>query len=330
MNNKYKEMPCIRWGIIGCGDVTEFKSGPAYQQTEGFELGAVMRRNRDKAEDYAKRHGVPKFYDDAEQLIADPEIDAVYIATPPDSHMTYALKVAKAGKACCIEKPMACNYQESLSIYEAFKEAQVPLFIAYYRRTLTRFLQVKQWLDNSEIGKIRHIDWSLCQPPGRVDRSGEANWRTDVKVAPGGYFDDLASHGLNLFHFLLGEIVDASGYSKNQQGLYAAPDAVTGSWVHKSGATGSGHWNFGCFNREDKVAIYGNEGKISFSIFDNVPLVLETSKGIRQLQIKNPQHIQAPHVFAMNRHLRDHNFKHPSTGASAVHTAWVMDRILGF
>lgn len=118
----------IRWGIIGCGNVTEVKSGPAYQKTEGFEVVAVMRRDAAKAEDYAKRHGISKYYTNADDLINDPKIDAVYIATPPDVHKYYGLKVATAGKICCIEKPLAPNYQDSLTIAEAFATKKIPPF----------------------------------------------------------------------------------------------------------------------------------------------------------------------------------------------------------
>ncbi len=120
MTNKNTDI--LRWGILGCGNVTEVKSGPAYQKTDGFKVIAVMRRDAAQCEDYAKRHGIPKFYSDADLLINDPEIDAIYIATPPDSHKYYALKIAQAGKICCIEKPMAPSYEESLEIYNAFKE----------------------------------------------------------------------------------------------------------------------------------------------------------------------------------------------------------------
>src|SRR5258706_10250264 len=88
----------IRWGIIGCGDVTEVKSGPALQRATGSALVAVMRRDRAKAEDYARRHGVARAYDDGAALIEDPDVDAVYVATPPSSHLDYALAAAKAGE----------------------------------------------------------------------------------------------------------------------------------------------------------------------------------------------------------------------------------------
>ncbi|MBD0777023.1 Gfo/Idh/MocA family oxidoreductase [Maribacter sp. ANRC-HE7] len=318
----------IRWGIIGCGAVTEVKSGPAYQNTEGFEVHAVMRRNKEKAADYAKRHGIAKFYTNADELIADKEIDAVYIATPPDSHKAYALKVAAAGKPCCIEKPMAPNYHDSLEIYEAFKAKNLPLFIAYYRRSLPRFLKVKQWLDDGAIGAIRQIRWSLSKQPSNTDLSGEYNWRTDAKIAPGGYFDDLASHGLDLFVYLLGDIEQANGITTNQMGLYTAKDAIVGEWKHKNGIMGSGSWNFGCSQREDIVEIYGSEGKIIFSVFDEAPIILINPNGEEKLEIEHPKHIQQFHVANIKDHLMGVK-EHPSLGKSGLHASWVMDRILG-
>ncbi|MDX5436908.1 MAG: Gfo/Idh/MocA family oxidoreductase, partial [Pontibacter sp.] len=139
-------MQKVRWGIIGCGDVTEVKSGPAFQKIENSELVAVMRRDSAKAQDYAARHGVPKWYDSAEALIHDPDVDAVYIATPPDSHAAYTLRVAAAGKSVYVEKPMALNYTQCQEMLAACNQANVPLFIAYYRRSQPLFLKVKELL----------------------------------------------------------------------------------------------------------------------------------------------------------------------------------------
>ena len=318
----------IRWGILGCGDVTEIKSGPAFQKTEGFKIEAVMRRNAAKAADYAKRHGINKYYTDADDLINDPEIDAVYIATPPDTHKYYGLKVALAGKICCIEKPMSPSYQDSLAIYESFKEKSVPLFVSYYRRSLPRFLQIKKWIDSKCIGEVRHIRWHLSKPTTKQDLSDNYNWRTDVKIATAGYFDDLASHGLDLFVFLLGNIKEASGVSLNQQGLYSAKDAVSASWLHESGITGSGSWNFGSSIREDIVEIYGSKGKIIFSVFQDIPVVLTNDEGETKLTIEHPENIQLYHVQKMHESLTS-NSVHPSDGNTATHTSWVMDKITG-
>ncbi|UMB59938.1 Gfo/Idh/MocA family oxidoreductase [Lutibacter sp. A80] len=318
----------MRWGIIGCGAVTELKSGPPYYKIDGFQLAAVMRRNEEKAADYAKRHQVNKYYTNADDLINDPEIDAVYIATPPDSHKLYGLKVAKVGKPCCVEKPLAPSYADSLAIYNAFEVAKTPLFVAYYRRSLPRFIKVKEWIATGLIGEIRHINWHLSKPANKQDLAKEYNWRTDSKIAPGGYFDDLASHGLDLFIFLLGNIQDAKGISLNQQNLYTAKDAITACWVHKSGVTGSGSWNFGCNLRQDNVEIYGSKGKIVFSVFDEQPIQLISEKENSSLIIENPTHIQQYHIQNMKDNLFD-GVDHPSTGKSGLHTSWVMDKILG-
>tara|TARA_R110002051_G_scaffold145817_1_gene218770 strand:- start:23880 stop:24848 length:969 start_codon:yes stop_codon:yes gene_type:complete len=317
----------IRWGIIGCGAVTEVKSGPPYQQTPGFNLTAVMRRDLNKAKDFAERHGVPKFYSDAESLINDKAIDAVYIATPPDTHKLYGLLVAEAGKPCCIEKPLAPSYKDGLAIVASFKEKNIPLFVAYYRRSLPRFLQIEKWLKSNEIGNVRHINWSFSKPANDVDLNGEYNWRTDTKVAPGGYFDDLASHGLDLFSYLLGDFKTVFGLSTNQQGLYTAKDAITSCWVHENGITGQGSWNFGSFRREDTVEILGSEGKIIFSVFEESDVVLENKNGKQKLFIENPKHVQQYHVENLKTDLVDGK-KHPSTGETALHTSWVMSEIL--
>jgi predicted dehydrogenase len=317
----------ICWGVIGCGAVTEVKSLPAFQKVEGFEVLSVMRRDFEKAEDFATRHGVPKVHQSAKELIEDHVIDAIYIATPPDSHRYYALEVAKAGKICCIEKPMADSYEDAKDILEAFEKAKLPLFISYYRRSLPRFLKVKEWLDEKKIGEVRHVDWKFFKKASEFDKSGEDNWRTDRRVAYGGYFDDVGSHGLDLITFLLGDIKEAKGVSQNQQELYSAKDAISGSWLHESGVVGSGSWNFGMPQREDIVTIYGSSGKIIFSALDENPIYLENDKEKLSLEIENPPNIQLYHAQNIKEHLEG-NITHPSLGESGLHTSWVMDKIL--
>lgn len=318
----------IRWGIIGCGKVTEVKSGPAYNQVNGFEIVAVMRRNLELAKDYAKRHRIKDFYNDADQLINATNLDAVYIATPPDTHHYYALKVAKAGKICCIEKPMAPSHEECLDINNAFQSKGIPLYVAYYRRSLPRFEKIKSLIDDNKIGEIRHISWELSKPVNEIDMSKTYNWRTDSNIAYGGYFDDLASHGLDLFIYLLGNISDVFGISTNQQALYSAKDAISATWLHNKGITGSGFWNFGTYTHKDKVEIIGNKGKITFSVFEQDPIILETLNEQKEFTIDNPKHIQFYHVENMRKDI-DGLLEHPSKGDSAAHTAWVMDKILG-
>jgi predicted dehydrogenase len=324
--------PTLRWGILGCGSVTELKSGPAYQQTPGFAVHAVMRRDATKAADYASRHQVPVWYSDADLLINDPNIDAVYIATPPDSHLFYALKVAAAGKICCVEKPMALNAQECAQMNAAFAAADVPLFVAYYRRSLPRFLQVKDWLDVGVIGSVRHVQWNFSRSPSPQDLTGAANWRTDPAQAGGGYFVDLASHGLDLLMYLLGDITQVQGQVLNQQQLYAAEDAVTAQWLFAPDAqghvaTGSGFWHFGTDGRRDAVEIIGSKGHIRFSVFQDEALHLTVNGATETLFVANPAHIQQYHVANIAAHLRGER-PHPSVGLTAARATEVMAQIL--
>ena len=321
-------MNFVRWGMVGCGSVTEKKSAPAYSQVEGSRIVAVASRRVSAARAYASRRGIERVFDDPEELIRSPDVDAVYIATPPSSHFALAMRVAEAGKPCCVEKPLAMDHRQAAAIVEAFEAAGQPLFVAYYRRSLPRFGQVRSWIGAGAIGEARHIHWTLARTPSPADVAGEHGWRTDPKEAPGGYFEDLACHGLDLFDFLLGPIVESGGVSGNQQGHYAVPDAVAASWAHEGGATGSGVWNFGAYKRSDEVRIIGSRGEIRFAVFDEAPLVLETGSGTEALEIANPDPIQLHHVEKMIRHLAGEG-GHPSTGESAARTDWVMDRILG-
>jgi 1,5-anhydro-D-fructose reductase (1,5-anhydro-D-mannitol-forming) len=317
----------VRWGMVGSGAVTEKKSAPAYYQVPGSELAAVASRRPSAAKAYAARHGIVSVFDDPDDLIRSPDVDAVYIATPPSSHLALALRVAEAGKPCCVEKPLAMSHVQAAELVKAFKEAGQPLFVAYYRRSLPRFEQVKRWIEEGAVGDVRHIHWSLARRPTSADLSGQPNWRTDIEEAPGGYFEDLACHGLDLFDFFAGPISEVSGVSRNQQGLYQVPDAVAASWVHLGGATGSAFWNFGAFNQADEVDVIGANGRIRFSVFDEAPLLLQTMSRVQKLEISNPDPIQLHHVEHMLRHLSGDG-QHPSIGESAARTEWVMDQIL--
>lgn len=316
----------LRWGFIGCGSVTEVKSGPAYQMTPGLEVAGVTRRDLDKARDYARRHNIARVYSSPAELIAAPEIDAVYIATPPDSHFEYGMAVAAAGKICCIEKPLTSRYDQALQLCEAFEKRQLPLFVAYYRRSLPRFEQVRQWLQQGRIGEVRHIHWQLLRQPNRFDLNGLPNWRTDSKVAPGGYFEDIGSHGLDLFCHWLGPITQVAALSSNQQGLYSANDSFSASWQHQSGISGSGLWNFGSPLSRDQAEIIGSRGCIRLALLQDAPLELETADEQLSLVITNPPHIQQYHVLNMREHLAG-RLQHPSMGRSAAHTTAVMEAI---
>ena len=316
----------VRWGIIGVGNVTERKSGPGFQQAERSELVAVMRRNGDLAADYARRHDVPHWYDDADELINDPEVDAVYIATPPDSHREYVVRVARAGKPVYVEKPMARTALECEDMIAACEAAGVGLFVAYYRRAMPRFATVKELLDSGRIGQLRSVS-IRNEHPAQVDRADVEGWRVDPEISGGGHFVDLGSHILDLLDWLLGPVTHAAGIATNRGGRYRAEDLVTGVFSFRSGIEGVGIWNYDSFQHIDEVEIIGTAGALSFSCFADEPLRLLTARGVEEIKAPYPEIVQLPLIQTVVNALTGHG-ESPSAGHSALRTARVIDGLL--
>ena len=319
----------IRWGFIGCGQVTEKKSGPAFAKAEGSAIEAVMGRDKTRTQSYAQRHDIRKWYTDAMDLIEDPNVDAVYIATPPSSHATYAIMAMKSGKPVYIEKPMAQSYDECMRINSVSREPGVPCFVAYYRSYLPYFLKVKELIP--QIGKLINVQIRFAQPPKELDyNSTNLPWRVIPDISGGGYFYDLAPHQIDMVQELCGCIIDAYGLCSNRAGLYQAEDTVSACFKFENGLVGSGSWCFVADEsaKEDRIELIGDQGMICFSIFTFQPIALHDSQGRHEFDIPNPEHVQFPLVQAVVDHL---NGKSVCTcdGISATPTNWVMDRILG-
>lgn len=320
----------VHWGIIGVGDVTEVKSGPAFYKSEHSELVAVMRRNAEKAADYAKRHNVPHWYSNASELINNPAVDAVYIATPPNSHASYAIEAMRAGKPVYVEKPMAKSYSECREMLKVSDETGMPLFVAYYRRTLPAFLKAKELIADGVIGKPLTVNITLFkQAQERGQKPEEMHWHVFPEISGAGHFFDLASHQFDYLDFILGPVIKASGIAVNQAGLYPAEDTVTGIWQHESGVLGTGSW---CFvvdesSEKDSIEIVGEKGRISLPCFSPGKVTLTTDQGIVEMGFNNPEHISQNLVQQVVETLLG-NKECVSTGKSAARTSWVLDEMV--
>lgn len=322
----------VHWGFIGCGNVTEKKSGPAFSKVECSDVVAVMRRDLDKAKDYAQRHGIGKWYDNAADLINDPQVNAVYVATPPASHAEYAIAAMRAGKPVYVEKPMAASYEECRLMNEVSTETGIPCFVAYYRRTLPYFLRVKQLIDDGVLGEISTVQICFAIPPYATDYDREnIPWRLKKELAGAGYFYDLASHQFDLFDFLFGEIEHSVGFSENRAGLYDVEDTVVAAYKFQSGILGSASWSFVApkDTRTDKIELLGTKGKLTFSTFDFSPIILENTNGIQELREENPDNIQFYLIQQIVNYLNGRGELPVSTGKSAIRTNYIMERILG-
>lgn len=324
-------MKQINWGFIGCGEVTEKKSGPAFNEVEGSQVVAVMSRSENKARSYAERHHIRKWYTDAQELIDDPDVNAIYIATPPSSHATFAIMAMRAGKPVYIEKPLAASYNDCIRINRISEQTGVPCFVAYYRRYLPYFQKVKEIIENGTIGKVINVQIRFSVSPRDLDYKNEKElpWRLQPDIAGGGYFYDLAPHQIDLLQNIFGVITRAHGYPANRAHLYKAEDTVSACFFFENGVTGSGSW---CFvghesAKEDRIEVIGDKGSLSFSVFTYEPIVLITSEGKQSITVPNPSYVQLPMIKHVIEHLQ--GIGHcDCTSISATPVNWVLDRVL--
>ena len=315
----------IRWGMIGCGDVAEVKSGPALQKADGSALIAVTRRDRAKAEDFARRHGVGRVHADAASLIDDPDVDAVYIATPPASHVELALRVAAAGKPCLVEKPMATTYEGCAHLLQVFGARRTSLFVAYYRRALPRYLRVRELLRGGAIGRVTSVHVHVQQPLARG--AAARAWRFDPQVAGAGLFLDLASHCVDLLDFLVGPIVHVAGFAINTGGAYVAEDVTSAAFEFENEVVGTGAWNFNAGSAKDLMVFTGSDGELCVPVFIDGDVVLSAGGEERVIPFRNPPHVHQPLVQAIVDELRGSG-RCESTGESAARASWALDRCL--
>jgi predicted dehydrogenase len=321
------DRPTIRWGILGCGDVCEVKSGPAFQKAGGSELVAVMRRDAAKARDFAERHGVPRWHANADDLIHDPEVDAVYVATPPGSHRDLALAVARAGKPCYVEKPMARNHAECQEMVSAFQQAGLPLFVAYYRRCLPRFVTVRELLESGHLGPLTGIRYRLANSAYRDADPGHLPWRLQPEHSGGGLLWDLGSHLIDLLDHLFGPLENIRGESRNASGVIPLPDQTVLEFSTASGVRGEGHWDFASETPADLLEIIGEAGSVRLSCFGNEPLRVEIGGEMSQLERPHPAHVHQPLVQTMVSELLGKGGPCPSTGISAARASRIIDLI---
>lgn len=315
--------------MIGCGDVTEVKSGPAFNKVDNSSLVAVMRRDAEKAKDYAQRHGVAKWYSDANELINDKEVNAIYIATPPSSHEEYAIAAINTGKPVYIEKPMTLNYASANMITKLAKEKNIKLSVAHYRRGQPLFNEVKRLINEGEIGTVRFVKLEFFQPQLSKEKLSvpKVAWRVDPEISGGGLFHDLAPHQLDLMYWFFGEVEKASGYSINQAKLYNADDLVAGNILFKSGVLFNGIWSFNVARGEEKdlCEIYGSEGKLSFPIFEHKKIELFKNGEKDIIPFVPLEHVQQPLIQKVVNYFLD-KAPNPSSGEEAAVVMKLMDQ----
>jgi predicted dehydrogenase len=331
-------MKSIRWGLIGCGEVAEMKSGPALYKATNSQLVAVADRNAARAADFARRHGVARWHDDADAIIRAPDVDIVYIATMTESHRDFVLRCAAAGKPVLTEKPMAMSHADCLAMINACREAEVPLWVAYYRRALPRFVAVRDLIASGAIGDVRMVITRHFQqiPTPEAMRGPFWGWRLDPARSGGGIFFEAVGHTLDILDFILGPIESVRAFADNQAGIYPPEDIVTAAYRFASGVYGSGAWCFSADCDDESNEIIGSKGRITFSTYPPLsppagrppaPVRIFRGDTIEEMPIVDPPYVHQPLIQSIVDEMNGQG-QCPSNGQSALRTARVIEDCL--
>lgn len=316
------QMDRVRWGILGCGDVTEVKSGPALQKASRSDLVAVMRRDGAKAADYARRHGVSRHYDNADRLIADKDVNAIYIATPPSSHRELVLKCLAAGKPVLTEKPMALDTSECRIMNDAAAETGTSLSVAYYRRALPRFEKLRDLVQSGEIGVPRAVTVRHMQP---ADKLPPEAWKLDPGTNGGGLFVDVQTHALDWLTYVFGEPLSVSGDVRRTNQSSPAEDSV--SYLARFGdvaVTGSCCFSAGL--HDERLTVFGDRGVAAMGFMQASPVTLETEAGIQTFDLPDPPHVHQPFIERLIAHYLD-AAPNPCSGEDGMRATAFVDEI---
>ncbi len=323
-------MDTVRWGILGAGDVVLRKSGGPFSRVPGAALTAVMRRDAGKAQEAAAILGAKRWYSEASALIADPEVDAVYVATPPSSHRPLTIQCAEAGKPVLVEKPMARTYGECIEMVAACRRAGVPLFVAYYRRAMAKYHRIKALIEGGAIGDVRLVTYAQHRPlEDPVDKGAAVGWRTRPDISGGGYFVDTGSHVLDLMEFLFGPVTQASGVAGRMAGSYEAEDTVTASLLLGGRVPMAGHWCFAAPDTTEQCRVIGSDATLSFAVLDvgDPVRLLRDGSVVSEEAFDVPEWVHEPFVASVTDALLG-RAEALATGESGARTARVVDAIL--
>ncbi|HVF28831.1 MAG TPA: Gfo/Idh/MocA family oxidoreductase [Pyrinomonadaceae bacterium] len=282
----------LRWGLIGCGDISRRRVAPALCDLADCELVAVSRARFSEAEAFAREFGARKWFEDWRELVADSEIDAVYIATPVRPHAAQTIAAAKAGKHVLCEKPMAMNTAECDEMIAACRANGVHLGVAYYRRFYPVVERVKSILESGEIGtpviaQINAFEW-FDPPPDHPRR-----WLLSKEESGGGPMMDFGCHRVEVLTNLLGSIRATSGFNSNVLFRREVEDTSIAIFEFESGARGTLSITHASREPQDTLDIFGSKGSLHVGVLN---------KGEVRIRVGDAERVEShpPHA---NMHL---------------------------
>jgi 1,5-anhydro-D-fructose reductase (1,5-anhydro-D-mannitol-forming) len=312
----------IRWGIIGCGNVAEFKSGPPLYQTPGSELVAVMRRDAARAADFAQRHGARRWYTEAEALIADADVNAIYIASPHNQHAAHVKMAANAGKSVLCEKPMGISVAEAQACVDVCRANHVPLAVAYYRREWPIVQQMHALLNEGAIGRVVSARIHLTDYfAGDPDRP----WLTSKTLSGGGALANAGSHWIDLVRYMLGEVISVSAQCSSHASGFETEDTIVVQMETITHALVSVSITLQSPINANEFEISGTQGRMrATSLADGQLIIDRAGEKTQTLSLSRSRFAHAEFIAALIDRLRSDQ-PSPIPGEDAVATWRIME-----
>jgi len=248
----------VKWGIVGASGVAHRRTMSAINIAENNDLHALMVRDLGRAEKLAQEHGVPFFYDSVEDILSDPEVDAVHIATPVYLHCEHVIQAAEHGKHVLCEKPMALNVDECKRMMDACQQNGVCLEICFLLRFHPDYCMIKQLMENGDLGEIIEARVSLL----KWYPIEAGLWRRDPVMAGGGVLMDMGAHAIDLLSFLLGDVSKVSALVSSRIGKWDVEETATVLMQTKDGAHTLASTSFVVSHAGNMLEVYGTKGSI--------------------------------------------------------------------
>lgn len=271
-------MKKIRWGIIGAGDIVKKRIVTAIRSDANSDLIAVARRDGHLVEAFAKENGIPRWYSNHLDLLADPDVDAVYIASPVFLHLSHTSDAARAGKHVLCEKPMAMTAGECEKMIDECSNAGVNLGIAYYRRFYPVMDRVKQALRAGEIGKPVFAQVNAFEA-FNPDPEHPRRWFIQKDKSGGGPMMDFGCHRIEILLDIFGPVVEIRSVNTNARFDREVEDTSSAIFLFANGACASLTVTHAAKASIDSFNIYGTEGSIEIKSLNSGEITISNSNG---------------------------------------------------
>jgi len=287
-------MMMLKWGVLGAGSVAHRRAIPAINEADDAMLLALFNRTEEKAKQMAEEHGAKRYYTSVDELIADEELNALYVSSPTYLHCEHVLKAAEHGLEILCEKPMAMNVEECEKMIKACEENNVSLQICFLFRFHSIYRNIKKLIDEGELGEIIEVRMPILKHL----RVTEGGWRIIKSQGGGGSLMDLAAHSVDIFRYLLGEISQVTAFCSTFINDYEVEETGSVMMTMANGAHAITDTSFVVSGCDIVSEIYGTKGWV-LVYNDNgwmVKTVLNGEVKVEKTQWENLYRAQFEHI----------------------------------